>query len=102
MFHCLAGGNAYLHWRLSRFYEKEENTEKATFHRQKSVQAVKVALSLLPKPTADALPIAFYIGTAGETLQVYQAVKIYILLLITSPQTKVGLVRSPVRRPEQS
>ena len=70
MFHGLAGGNAYLHWRLSRFYEKEGNTEKATFHRQKSSQAVNVALSLLPKPTADATPmrIAFYIGTAGKTL----------------------------------
>ena len=70
-FDRLAGGNAYLHWRLSRFYEKEENTEKATFHRQKSAQAVKVALSLLPKPTADGDTLAFYIGIAGRSLQGY-------------------------------
>ena len=59
-----SGGNAYLHWKLSRFYEAEKEVEKAQDHLQKAVECVKAALSLLPRyPTSK--DIAFYIGSAG-------------------------------------
>ena len=67
-----AGGNAYLHWKLSRFFEAEAaavegssaDEEKAKDHCQKAVEAIKVSLSLLPSPSSTG--ISFYIGNAGE------------------------------------
>ena len=60
------GGNAYLHWKLSRFFAAEEHRENVEFHRRKAVEAVTVALSLVPKPTSDG--ISFFIGGAGTLL----------------------------------
>ena len=57
------GGNAYLHWKLSKFFGVEKDGEKEAFHRQKAVEAVTVALSLLPTPSSEG--IAFFLGGAG-------------------------------------
>lgn len=57
------GGNAYLHWKLSEFFAVEKDGEKEAFHRQKAVEAVTVALSLLPTPSSEG--IAFFLGGAG-------------------------------------
>ena len=57
------GGNAYLHWKLSKFFAVEKNREKEEFHQQKAVEAVTVALSLLPTPSSE--DIAFFLGGAG-------------------------------------
>lgn len=59
------GGNAYLHWRLARFFEAEGDPEKAVFHRKSAETAVNVALSMLPKRYDRGDEIAFYIGSAG-------------------------------------
>ena len=46
------GSNAYLHWKLARFYEAEEQKEKADLHREYAVSdieaAIEVALKMLP------------------------------------------------------
>lgn len=60
------GGNAYLHWKLSSFFAVEEDRENVEFHRRKAVEAMTVALSLLPKLSSDS--IAFFIGGAGMLL----------------------------------
>lgn len=59
------GGNAYLHWKLARFFQAEDEKEKADFHRQSAVAAVDVSLGLLPKKVAMGKGISFYIGSAG-------------------------------------
>ena len=59
------GGNAYLHWRLSRFFEEEGNEERKLTHLGHAVSAVNVALSLLAPSTRKGEGIAFYIGNAG-------------------------------------
>lgn len=59
-----AGGNAYLHWKLSMFFAAEQNDDRSGFHLQKAGEAIQVALSLLPRPSSDG--IAFYIGNAGN------------------------------------
>lgn len=60
------GGNAYLHWRLSRFFEAERDGEKVEFHRKNAIAAVEVSLSMLPKRFTEGKEIAFYIGSAGS------------------------------------
>ncbi len=59
-----SGGNAYLHWKLAKFFEADRDPERAEDHCQKAVQAVTVAISLLRKPSSNG--ISFYIGNAGE------------------------------------
>ena len=59
-----AGGNAYLHWKLSNFFAAEQNDERSGFHLQTAAEAIKVALSLLPRASSNG--IAFYIGNAGN------------------------------------
>lgn len=63
---CLStGGNAYLHWKLAKFFEAEKDPEKVEAHWQKAEQAITVAISLLRKPSTTS--IAFYIGNAGQS-----------------------------------
>lgn len=59
-----SGGNAYLHWKLSGFFEVEGEVDKSREHLGKAAEAVNVALSLLP-PSPTSSDIAFYIGSAG-------------------------------------
>ena len=59
------GGNAYLHWKLTKFFEAEGEMEKAELHRKHAVTAIEVALSMLPTEIAGGKEIAFYIGSAG-------------------------------------
>lgn len=59
-----SGGNAYLHWKLSAFFEAEGDADKSKEHLGKAAEAVEVALSLLP-PSPTSSDIAFYIGSAG-------------------------------------
>ena len=60
------GGNAYLHWKLAKFFEAEGDIDKAEFHKKSAVVAVEVALSLLPSYIHNGEEIAFYIGSAGK------------------------------------
>ena len=57
-----AAGNAYLHWKLSRWWEAEGRGDKADEHVLKALQAIETALSLIKDPSG----IAFYIGAAGN------------------------------------
>ena len=59
-----AGGNAYLHWKLSGFYKMEGNKDKSANHLKKAVEAISIALSMLASDSPD--EIAFYIGNPGE------------------------------------
>ena len=59
-----SGGNAYLHWKLSGFFEAEGDANKSREHLGRAAEAVEVALSLLP-PSPTSSDIAFYIGSAG-------------------------------------
>lgn len=59
------GGNAYLHWKLARFFELEEERERVSFHCKNAVCAIQEALSMLPKKYRDGDEIAFYLGSAG-------------------------------------
>ena len=63
------GGNAYLHWRLSRFFEAEGNEEKQLQHREHAVTAVSVALTQLPSKAKlrKGEGIAFFVGNAGTS-----------------------------------
>lgn len=66
------GGNAYLHWKLTSFFEAEGDSEKVEFHRKSALTAIGVALSLLPpKPEEEGEGIAFYIGSAGRWVCMY-------------------------------
>lgn len=60
-----SGGNAYLHWKLTKFFEAEGETEKVELHRKHAVYSIEVALSLLPREIAAGQEIAFFIGSAG-------------------------------------
>ena len=70
------GGNAYLHWRLSRFFEAEEDEEKQLQHREHAVTAISVALTQLPSKAElrKGEGIAFFIGNAGTSLYYYHFV----------------------------
>ena len=57
-----AAGNAYLHWKLSRWWDAEGRGDKADEHVLKALQAIETALSLIKDPSG----IAFYIGAAGS------------------------------------
>lgn len=65
------GGNAYFHWRLSRFFQAEGEEEKVVYHRKCALTAVNVALSLLPKKGKQGREIAFYLGSAGISVCMY-------------------------------
>ena len=67
------GSNAYLHWKLARFYEAEEQKEKADLHREYAVSAIEVALKMLPSKYPKGEEIAFYTGSAG-TYDLFQNV----------------------------
>lgn len=56
------GGNAYVHWKLTQFFEAEGEKEKVDFHRKNAISAIEVALSMLPSRERN---VAFYIGSAG-------------------------------------
>ena len=64
-----AGGNAYLHWKLSGFYKMEGNKDKSASHLKKAVEAINVALSLLASDSPSK-QIAFYIGNPGEAFSI--------------------------------
>lgn len=59
------GGNAYLHWRLSKFFEEEGDKERKLQHQGDAVTAINVALSLLPARPRKGEGVAFYIGNTG-------------------------------------
>ena len=59
-----AGGNAYLHWKLSRWWEAEGDGEKSDEHLLKALQAIETSLSLCKEE--DRSEISFYIGAAGK------------------------------------
>ena len=59
------GGNAYLHWKLAKFYELEKRKEKVDLHRKYAVCAVELALRMLPSKYSQGEEIAFYMGSAG-------------------------------------
>ena len=59
------GGNAYLYWKLSRFFEAEGEQEKAKFHRKNAISTVEVALSMLQPNIRRGSDISFYMGSAG-------------------------------------
>ena len=65
------GGNAYLHWRLSRFFEAEGDEQKQLQHREHAVAAINVALTQLPSRPRRGEGIAFYIGSAGKEAAVF-------------------------------
>ena len=77
------GGNAYLHWRLSRFFEQEGDEERKVLHLGHAVTAVNVALSLLPQKTRKGEGIAFYIGNAGKSLQSKEAFSLSLSLSLS-------------------
>ncbi len=62
------GGNAYLHWKLSKYFQLEEDEEMVQVHKNYAVTAIEVALSLLPSRIESGSEIAFYIGSAGMQL----------------------------------
>ena len=74
------GGNAYLHQRLSRFFEAEGDKEKQLQHREHVVTAINVALTQLPSRPRRGEGIDFYIGSAGKEA----AVLLCIIILCTS------------------
>ena len=57
-----AGGNAYLYWKLSRWWEAEGDRDKSDEYLMKALQAIETSLSLIK----DLTGISFYIGAAGE------------------------------------
>ena len=59
-----AGGNAYLHWKLSRFYKLESDEDKSYEHLMHALEAVHTALMLLPKNVTEG-GCAFYMGATG-------------------------------------
>lgn len=59
-----AGGNAYLHWKLSRFYEIEGDADRSSIHMMRALEAVNTSLMLLDKKSQES-GIAFYIGATG-------------------------------------
>ena len=56
-----AGGNAYMHWKLSRFYSLEGDADRTLEHVLKGLQAIDTALSI-----PDGGGVAFYVGLTGE------------------------------------
>ena len=60
-----SGGNAYLHWKLAKYFEAEEEKERAALHQKHALSAIEVALSLSPTEVINGREIAFYIGNAG-------------------------------------
>ena len=60
-----AGGNAYLHWKLSRFYKIEGDADRSSIHMMRALEAVNTALMLLDKKSQES-GIAFYIGATGK------------------------------------
>jgi hypothetical protein len=59
------GGNAYVHWRLSRFFEAEGDKQRSAEHLKHAVTAVSATLSRVPRKP-DPNEIAFYTGSAGS------------------------------------
>jgi len=67
-----SGGNAYLHWKLAKYFKAEGDEEKATLHQKHAVSAIKVALSLSPTEIINGREISFYIGNAGKAEWVFR------------------------------
>lgn len=59
-----AGGNAYLHWKLSQFYSLDGDEDKSSEHMMRGLEAVHTALMLIPKNFAEG-GCAFYMGASG-------------------------------------
>ena len=57
-----AGGNAYLYWKLSRWWEAEGDQDKSDEYLMKALQAIETSLSLIK----DLSGISFYVGAAGK------------------------------------
>ena len=61
-----AGGNAYLHWKLSRFYSLEGDEDRACEHLMRGLEAIHTAMMLITKRPEET-GLAFYIGAPGKT-----------------------------------
>ena len=61
-----AGGNAYLHWKLCRFYENEGDVDRSSEHLVKALEAVNVALLLSQRRHGTEAGVAFYCGSTGS------------------------------------
>lgn len=64
-----AGGNAYVHWKLTQFYKMDGNEDRATEHLMKGLEAIHTALLL--KDGDDGRGVAFYIGAPGNLLIIF-------------------------------
>lgn len=56
-----AGGNAYVHWKLSRYYETEGDRDKSIEHLVKGIESIHTALGM----KEGGKGVAFYIGRPG-------------------------------------
>ncbi len=56
-----AGGNAYMHWKLSRFYSLEDDADRSLEHVLKGLQAIDTALFI---PCEGG--VTFYMGLTGQ------------------------------------
>ena len=72
------GGNAYLHWKLTRFFEAEGEMDKAEIHKKNAILAVEVALSMLPPRLNRGDGISFYMGSAG----MYCHISYYVFVVL--------------------
>lgn len=63
-----AGGNAYLHWKLCRFYESEGDVDRSSEHLVKALEAVNVALLLAKRKSGTESGVAFYCGSTGASV----------------------------------
>ena len=61
-----AGGNAYMHWKLSRFYTLEGDADRSFDHLLKGLEAINTALMISREPGQSGW--AFYVGTTGENI----------------------------------
>ena len=59
-----AGGNAYMHWKLSRFYTLEGDADRSFDHLLKGLEAVNTALMISKEPNQTGC--AFYVGVTGK------------------------------------
>ena len=65
-----AGGNAYLHWKLCRYYENEGDVDRSSEHLVKALEAVNVALLLSQRRRGTEAGVAFYCGSTGSGARV--------------------------------
>ena len=58
-----AGGNAYMHWKLSCFYSLDGDEDRSFEHLMKALEAVNTAVMLGTRPGDSG--VAFYVGATG-------------------------------------